>query len=371
MSSSRLTILLFSICLPLAAAGCWIEAELGKTEVDGIDFVSPHVVQGAARLQILDASGYTCPDGATSQVYLTTPTASQGPYPIALLFHSHALDYIDVAGEHFDGRDRLTAHWAIEQVRRSLGLTTDSGDPSLGEGAWAAALLENGFAIATPANCWGDLWHGRGRNSIEKEGFLRLGATLADDTVRIAAENADIDEDFVIALGLGEGGRAVTELALANIPLRALVVDSSPDLLEPLLDQPMINAEYIVGLTRIYDDEVGHLVEAVDQVAALRTYTHRDSLVHLVEDLQLRTPIVYAYSPTDPRISPLLAAPAAVAIEAAYQSPLGAHRLLTWPESTHVQSNRMIDEARGLVAWIKEQTDPHIPAPGDDDSASQ
>jgi len=370
VSSTRLSLLLLSVCLPLAAAGCWIEAELGKTDVSGIDFVSPHVAKGAARLQILDASGYTCPDGANSQVYLATPTASEGPYPVALLFHSRALDYIDLLGEHFEGQDRLTADWAINEVRRSLGLTTETSDPSLGEGAWAAALLEAGFAIAAPANCWGDLWHGRGRNSIENEGFMRLGASLADDTVRIAAENEDIDEDFVIAVGLGEGGKAVAELALAGIPLRALIVDSSPDLLEPLLDQPMLNAEYIVGLAHIYDDEVGHLDEAVDRVAALRTYTRRDSLVHLVEDLELRTPIVYAYSPTDPRISPLLAAPAAIAIEAAYLSPPGAHQLRTWPDNAHAQSNRMIDEARGLVAWVLEQTGPHMPAPGDDDSAS-
>jgi|GEM_PF-1661875 len=371
MSRTRLVLIVLGLCLPIAVAGCWIESELGETDIGGVDFVTPHVARGSATLQILSATGYTCPDGKTAQIYLVTPSESTGPYPVALLFHSRALDYIDTSGEHYASENRLTAPWAIEQARRSLGLTTDSSDPSVGEGAWAAALLEAGFAVAAPTNCWGDLWHGRGRNSIANEGFMRLGASLADDTTRIAADSADIDEDFTIAVGLGEGGRAVTELALAEVPLRAVVVDSSPDLLGPLLDQPMINAAYIVGLTHIYDDEVGHLDEAIDQVAALQTFTNRDSLVHLVENLEFRTPIVYAYSPTDPLINPLLSAPAALAIETTYQSPPGAHRLLSWPESTHVQSNRAIDEARGLVAWILEQTGAHMPAPGDDDSADE
>jgi hypothetical protein len=371
VSRIRLVLIVLSLSLPIVVAGCWIESELGETQVGGIDFVTPHVARGAAKLQILAATGYTCPDGEDAQIYLATPTESTGPYPIALLFHSRALDYVDIAGEHYASKNRLTASWAIEQARRSLGLATESGDPSLGEGAWAAALLEAGFAVAAPTNCWGDLWHGRGRNSIANEGFMRLGASLADDTSRIAADNADIDEDFAIAVGLGEGGRAITELALAEVPLRAVVVDSSPDLLGPLLDQPMINSAYIVGLSHIYNDEVGHLDEAIDQVAALQTFTNRDSVVHLVEDLEFRTPIVYAYSPTDPRINSLLSAPAAIAIESSYQSPPGAHRLLTWPESTHAQSNRSIDETRGLIAWILEQTGAHIPAPGDDDSASE
>ena len=370
MSRARLTSVVLALCLPIILGGCWLESRLVDGENGPLDFVTTHVARGAAKLQILSATGYICPDGAESQVYVVTPNAAPGPHPVALLFHSRALNYVDLSGEYYAGTNRLNASWAIEEVRRSLGLETGRGDPALGEGAWTAALLEAGFAVAAPANCWGDLWHGRGRNSIEREGFMRLGASLADDTIRIAGESADLDEDFVIAVGLGEGGRAITELALAGFPLLALAVDSSPDLLEPLLDQPMTNADYIVGLTHIYSDEVGHLNEAVDQVAALRTFTRRDSLVHLVEDLQIRSPIVYAFSPTDPRISSLLAAPAAVAIEIAYQSPPGAHRLITWPISSHAQSNRDIDEARGLVAWILEQTGPHVPALGDDDSAS-
>ncbi|MBJ95456.1 MAG: hypothetical protein CMP23_13420 [Rickettsiales bacterium] len=350
--------------------GCWIEDDLEPTTITGIDFVTPHVSAGNASLHVMEATGYLCPDGANSQLYAVTPNSIDGPFPVALLFHDEVLDYVTLDGSNFAMDNRLRAPWAIEQVRRSLGLSNPSTGPGLGEGAWAAALLEAGFAVIAPGNCWGDLWHGRGRNSIAEEGFMRLGASLADDSLRIAAEQLDIDENFVIAVGLGEGGRAFTELIHAGVDLKAAAIDSTPDLLEALLDQPMINAEYIVGLTHIYSDEVGHLVEATDQVAALRTYTRRDSIVHLVTELELRLPIIYSYSPTDPRVLSSLTEPAAVAIETSYQSPPGAYQLITRTESVHVESNRSIDEARGLVAWLLEQTGPHFPDLGDDDSAS-
>jgi len=354
----------------LVSAGCWLEEDLGETEFSGIPFVTPLVVRGNASLQIIEASGYACPDGQTSQVYLVTPDNGAAVHPLALLYHSRSFDYIDVAGQHFASHDRLSASWAIGEVRRSLGLETSFGDPSLGDGAWVAALLEAGFAIAAPANCWGDLWHGRGKNSLVEEGFLRLGGHLADDTTRIAAEAAAIDEDFVIAVGLGEGGRAVTELALANVSLRGVVIDSSPDLLTPITEQPMLNAAYIVGLTKIYDDEVSQFEEALDVLAALQTSLARDSMVNVVQNLGFRLPIVYGFGLTDDRIDPLLAAPASAAIETAYQTPPGLYLLRNWPDSTHAPSNRNLDEARTLLAWLLEQTGPHIPVLGDDDSAA-
>jgi hypothetical protein len=361
---------LIVLSLLLGSAGCWLEDDLGKTYVSGIPFVTPHVARGTANLQIIEATGYACPDGKVSQVYLVTPEIGAESYPLALLYHSRSFDYVDILGEHYGNQDRLNSTWAIDQVRRALGMESLSEVPSSGEGAWVAALLESGFAVAAPANCWGDLWHGRGGNSLVDEGFLRLGGYLADDTIRIAGEAAPIDDDFVVAIGLGEGGRAITELALTGVPLRAVVIDSSPDLLSPLIDQPVINAQYIVGLSRIYDDEVRHLEEQVDVLAALLTSVQRDSMVNVVQNLGFRLPIVYAHSETDTRISPLLAAPAASAIEVAYQSPPGSYLLRNWPDSGHALSNRTVDEARTLVAWLLEQTGPHIPAPGDDDSAA-
>jgi len=354
----------------LAAAGCWIDDDLGHTEVGGVPFVTPHVSRGAASLQVLNATGYNCPDGQLAQVYLVTPDNNAEIHPLALLFHSRSFDYIDLAGSHFHGKDRLNTPWAVEQVQRMLGMEPGASDPTLGDGAWAAALLEAGFAVAAPTNCWGDLWHGRGTNDMAAEGFLRLGAHLADDTVRLAAEATSIDEDFVIAVGLGEGGRAVTELALADVALRGVVIDSSPDLLTPIVEQPMINAAYIGGLAKIYHDEVGHLDEAVDLLAALQTAVTRDSMVNVVENLGFRLPIVYAWSLTDSRVDPLLAAPAEAAISTGYQSPPGAFLLRNWPDNSHAPSNRSIDESRTLVAWLMEQTGPHIPVLGDDDSAA-
>jgi len=354
----------------LGGGGCWVEDDLGTTDLSGIPFVTPHVARGAATLQIVEATGYACPDGKVSQVYVVTPAGDAESYPLALLYHSRSFDYVDGLGAHYQQEDRLNSTWAIDQVRRALGMESLSELPSVGEGAWVAALLEQGFAVAAPANCWGDLWHGRGGNSLVDDGFLRLGAHLADDTIRIAGEAVPIDEDFVVAIGLGEGGRAITELALTGIPLRAVVIDSSPDLLSPLIDQPIINAQYLVGLSRIYNDEVGHLDEQVDVLAALLTSVQRDSMVNVVQNLGFRLPIVYAYAETDTRISPLLAAPAASAIETSYESPPGFYLLRNWPESGHALSNRTVDEARSLVAWLLEQTAPPNPAPGDDDSAA-
>jgi hypothetical protein len=351
--------------------GCWIDDEFEEHDLTVTPFGNSYIERGTATLEVRLAEGYTCPDGRTARIYYVDPVGIDGPRPLAVLYHGRAFDYIDGAGQHYEGTDRLNSPWAASRVQAMLGLTVEQDAASPGEGAWVAALLEAGWSVAAPTDCWGDLWHGRGGNDLVQESFLRMGSYLADDTIRLARERDGVSTQRVVAIGLGEGGRAIAEMIGDGVHLDAVVVDSSPDWLAPVVVDTVANQDYVAGLLRIWDDDVADVVDPDAQLEALRAALRRDSLVHAVEDLGFRQPIVYGWSQQDERIDPATSRPAAEAIGAAY--PVGDYQVLDWQVAAHAPSNRDLAQTRDLLAWISSRLGPLPPEPdlpGDDDDSA-
>ncbi len=337
-----------SLCLLML--GCVPDEDWQDFDLSVIPFANTWVDRGSATRTVLLAEGYTCPDGATARVHVVEPVGTDSPAPLALVLHGRAFDWIGPGGDHFEDTDRLNAAWADGEVEQTLGLTSPEASGRL-RGAWAAALLEAGYAIALPANCWGDLWHGRGQNNLD-EGFARLGARLAHDAIGLAAERPGITDQRVLAIGLGEGGRGVAELGLDGVHLDGIVVDASPDWLSPVLATPSLNQRFILGLQTVWASDLDAEATPADQLDQLRVGLQRDSFVHLVSDLGFRVPAVYAWSSLDERIDPDQSRPAAETIAAAY--PSSQYRVVDWQEATHAPSNtdRGLDSARDFLAFM-------------------
>lgn len=343
----------------LLLTGCWIDDEFEDHDLVVTPFENEYVARGSATLEVTLAEGYECPDGRTARIYYVEPEGVPGPRPLAILFHGRTFDYVDLQGAHYEGVDRLNSPWAATRVHEILGLVDDATVPS--EGAWIGALLEQGWTVALPADCWGDLWHGRGNNDLAGEHFLRLGSYLASDTIRLAREREGVSTQRVLAIGLGEGGRAVSELIGDEVHLDAVVIDSSPDWLAPVVNETVTNQDYVAGLLRIWDDETAGIEDPTGQLDALRGALRRDSLVHAVQDLGFRQPIVYGWSQLDERIDAETSRPAAEAIGAAY--PAGTYQVLDWQVTAHAPSNRDIIQTRELLAWLEGQLGPLPPEP--------
>lgn len=341
------------------AQGCWASDDYEDYDLTVSPFENDYVARGTATIEAVHADGYTCPDGRTARVYFVEPVGVPGPRPLAVLYHGRAFDYVDTQGDHYEQVDKLNGPWAATRVQEMLGLPADPA--SVGEGAWVAALLGAGWTVAAPANCWGDLWHGRGDNDLGSEHFLRLGSYLADDAIALAREREGVSSQRVLAIGVGEGGRAVSEMIVDGVHLDAVVIDSSPDWLAPVVTDAVANRPYIDGLLRIWDAETSAIADPAQQQEALRTALRRDSMVHAVQDLGFRAPIVYGWSELDERIDPATSRPAAEAIGAAY--PDGTYQVLDWQVPAHAPSNRDVEEARTLLSWVQGQLGPLPPEP--------
>ena len=348
-----------SAVLVLLLTGCWVDDEFEEYDLVVTAFENDYVVRGSASLEVTLAEGYECPDGRTARIYYVEPASAPGPRPLAVLFHGGSFDYVDLQGEHYGGVDRLNSPWAATRIREVLGLTDDATSPS--EGAWVGALLELGWTVALPADCWGDLWHGRGNNDLAGEHFLRLGSYLASDTIRLARERDGVSTQRVLAIGLGEGGRAISELIGDGVHLDAVVIDSSPDWLAPVVSDTIVSQDYVAGLLRIWHDETGAIEEPAAQLDVLRAALRRDSMVHAVQDLGFRSTIVYGWSQLDERVDAETSRPAAEAIGAAYDP--GTFQILDWQAAAHAPSNRDIAQTRELLAWVEGQLGPLPPEP--------
>lgn len=341
--------------LLLAALGltaCVVDSDWEEFELDRAPFTNQHVARGDATFRVLLAEGYACPDGPAARVYLVEPADEPSvDRPLALLLHGRNFDDPDVGeGLLLDGQvNRLDSAWSELQVEATLGMEAALDGVRDGSGAWVAALLEAGFAVAAPANCWGDLWHGTGRNPYA-EGFYRWGTYLARETIGIADAQPGIDASTTVVIGLGEGGRGVTELFRNQVPFAGAIVDSSPDDLSSVLAQPQVNAEAIEALSAIYHDEIRGLEDPIQIQGTLQAALERDSLASAVTTGGFRVPIVYAWSRTDERIDASWAEPAEVAITANY--PAGQSLVLEWGETSHAPSNRSLPQARDLTAWM-------------------
>lgn len=295
-----------------------------------------------------------CPEEKNSRFYLVYPgTETPEEMPLAVVFHSGSFDYVlepsdttPLAGAHYYRNSRLSRDWAVRQIFVTLGVYP--GDPGeVHTGTLIASLARQGIAVLLPANCWGDQWHnvqGTAENSFPTDKFFRNGRGAAEWSWRVAAEpgfaeSAGVTLPFTVgssvyAIGLGEGGRAVSELLNAGYSPTGVLVDSPPDDLSPYWDDPVFSS-YTEGLERLYPGE-----DTAEKIASSASGS-------LATAATLPDRTIYVYSSIDPQL-PLEVHSAAI------------ERLDSLPEawvydvgiSAHVVSNRNPMLADDLVEHL-------------------
>ena len=300
-----------TLALIALSTGCW---KLDDTIIsyDVVPLENQHVVSENLVVQTFEPSPpLECPDGEPATFYAIYDSSITTPVPVAIVFHSGAFDYVKnpaqddyLAGTHYASDDRLSSAWAQTRVFSMLGMWGETVDPSENHtGALITALAQQEIMVLMPANCWGDLWHnhsgGRQENDYSTERFYRDGLALASWMYRIATDESfatghdvglplQVDEDHVTLVGLGDGGRAVTELlwlltdvSYYDAPIEAVMVDSVPDDLSWYYEQPSQFADYISGLQRIFDDRVDDIADHSLE-AYLASDTHPEPRTMLV-----------------------------------------------------------------------------------------
>jgi hypothetical protein len=273
------------IALIALSTGCW---KLDDTLIsyDVVPLENQHVVAENLVVQTFEPSPrLECPDGEAATFYAVYDSSITTPVPVAIVFHSGAFDYVKnpaqddyLAGTHYAADDRLSRAWAKTRVFSMLGMWGETVDPSEAHtGALITALAQQEVMVLLPANCWGDLWHnhsgGRQENDYTTERFYRDGLAFSSWMYRFATDESfatghdvglplEVDTDHIALLGLGDGGRAVSELLwlLTDVtyyddPIESVMVDSVPDDLGWYYEQPSQFADYITGLERIFDEQ--------------------------------------------------------------------------------------------------------------------
>lgn len=343
----------------LFVSACWVDGDFPEYDLSDTPFSNPYLSRGEALLRVEAAEGFSCPDGSTPLIYFVSPANAAIDIPGAVLFHGSNFDYVDATGDHFEGQDRLTGSWAQEQIHNVLGIGS-AGNSTEDRGAWVAALIQHGYRVAVPGNCWGDLWHGLGQGNFADEGFLRQGGFLASETVLRLHAQPGAYPGRLLGLGLAEGGRAITELALAGVVMHGAVLDASPDSLAPAVTNPGVNPAYTEGLLKIYDYDVRSAADEEAATDLLRAALTRDSLVNPITNLNYRIPLFYGYSSLDERINLEATLPAATAILSHY--PVGTYEVVDWETTETAPSNGWLDQANATLDWFDTLLPP-LPAP--------
>ena len=202
----------------------------------------------------------SCPNGEDARFYFLYPEQAAADGTVlsaAVIYHSGAFDFVyapsaedPLAGTHYAVPGRLDSGWAIRNLFVTLGMLPEETDTEVHTGVLPTAFAEENVAMMFPANCWGDWWHnrsGQSGNAFELDLFGREGRTSAEwgyqfltDAMFAAAFRIElpvlIDPASVYLVGLGEGGRAVTEVlsidadedGVADETHSALLLDQLP-----------------------------------------------------------------------------------------------------------------------------------------------
>ncbi len=344
ISSAVLWLAGVSLLLP----ACFQAQSYPEFQLNISPFKNVYLDRGLATLEVWAMEGYTCRDGGTARLYVLYPTEQVLPAPMALVLHPDVFDYVKGNGQHYAEDDRLSADWAASAVEETLG--PDTGSTS-SEGALIASLLQRNFYIVVPTNCWGDLWHGLGDNAYE-EGFFRNGLYFADDALQWGLDNLEVDPTQVLVAGLGEGGRGAYELVnyrgAADTTITALLLDSSPDFLPPVVNGQgcTANSEFVTGLGLIY----GMYDPQADDCISLGTLLQTSTLSDVVNDPTFyHRPVLYQYSSNDEQVNVQLSRPAADTLQAV----LGSQACVTdWAQNRHIISNNDKYRADDMLDWL-------------------
>lgn len=354
--------------LAVVAAGCWKD-DYATVPQDVLVF-QPEIDAPLGWVVEPVSVDLECPDGNPARFYLLRPeTPPESAMPAAVLYHGGAFDFVyapdpadPLTGTHFVEPSRLTSEWAIRQVFSTLGMYPDQSPEPQNQGLVATAFAERGVAVMLPTNCWGDLWAnkpGGADNSFVDDYFFRQGLASAEWSYRflidpLFASAFDVELPITVdpartyAVGLQEGGRAVGELlqidndgdGVPDYAPAGVVVDSSPDDLSALFDDPALYATTVEGLDRLFP--TGAASSAAGSLAAAPA-------------LPARTGYVYAVS--DPRWPDEVHTAASTRIAAAggwvYASPD--------PQYGFLNGGNHLDLARGAVDFLLDGTIPPSP----------
>jgi len=352
----------------LSLTGCF--SNYWWKDLDEMNTLDPsEVPYGVDGLEATDAvvtsfdAAQTCPDGEPATFFVVYRTGITSDAPVAVVFHSGAFDYVvdpdqdqPLSGDHYYLDSRLTRTWSISKIWETLGMlyprTIDAEEQNLG--ALPAALTDAGFVTIYPGNCWGDLWHDDPGvvDNDPVDGFNRRGRTLALDMVDMlfnAEKAADLGFDIPVTLdtsqlylvGLGSGGRAVTELMLSDAlpPVEGALIDSSPDDLSAYADGGQAFSDELEGIGRIF--------------AGVDTSTLSDWSMAAVDPSDLAANTAYLWSSADPEMPVAAAQAGADALEgSAWVYDTGAR--------AHVATNADYDVASGVVDFLMTGQEPAL-----------
>lgn len=277
---------LAALLLPaLALSGCF-KTDLAELPDSAVAF-EPEAEGAPAdwSVQAIDMD-ITCPDGEKTRFYLVYPdeAANSGSaVPAAVVYHSGSFDFVyapttdePLEGTHFATPNRLNHGWAIREIFVTLGMLPDEIADTTHTGVLPVALANEGVAMLFPSNCWGDWWHNRSAiegNDFDADYFNREGRTTAEWGYQLLADPnfaaafqiempIVVDTNEVYAIGLGEGGRAVTELlsidndedGVTDYTPAGALVDSTADDLSIFFADPALFGNAVAGLSRIFPD---------------------------------------------------------------------------------------------------------------------
>jgi hypothetical protein len=263
------------------STGCW-NGTPSTLETDEIDFTPDAGVIEGWRVQSQDIPDLVCPDGSSARMYIVYPADASGPQPAAVVLHSGALDWVIVpdptdplAGDHFASPSRLSYDFGVGKAFATLGMYPDEDADESSTGAMTLAMAELGITLVLPANCWGDAWRNREGirdNDTPTDGFVRRGGDAAAwawsfisepgfPTANRVTPPVEFDTGALYLVGLGEGGRGVTELLAEGAAPAAATIDSTADDLRPYYADNELYGDFVVGLDRIFPDGEASVTE--------------------------------------------------------------------------------------------------------------
>jgi hypothetical protein len=338
--------------------------DLPKLDFSEVSFDQPGLDTNSAVVRAFDLDTHTCPDGEPARIYAVYSEGAAENAPVAVVLHSGAFDYIvsyedgeaPLDGQNYRTESRLERSWALAKVWETLGMlpsAIDAGEENTG--ALPVAMVNAGWVQLYPANCWGDLWHfdaALAPNDTDTEGFERDGLGLAMEAVRtitipgyggeIGIEiPVSIDASRLYLVGLGDGGRGVTEVLshpdLDPASVTAVLLDSTPDLASAYVNDPVTWFDEIVGMEVIYGETFAEAPDAISTLA-------------LIEAGVVSFPVGLVWTPLDHTVPAGATAPLADAM-----ITVGAPHLVVENQGAgHVFTNSDPALAEAMVAWLSD-----------------